>query len=98
MTGNETNMTKEASEIEVEVVEVQNTLPATDRDAAREAPPRSEWRHWQGRMRRIDARWWPLWVIPGIVVLGLAAVVGAVIGLLVLVFVLVRSMLRILFR
>lgn len=94
-------MTKEASEIEVEVVEVENTLPAAGRQAARDVPPsteRREWRHWQGRVRRIDARWWPLWVIPGIVILGLAALAGAVIGLMMLVFVLIRWLFRILLR
>ncbi len=94
-------MTKEASEIEVEVVEVENTLPGARTEAARDVPTasqRREWRHWQGRVRRIDARWWPLWVIPGVVILGLAAVAGAVIGLLALVFVLVRSLVRILLR
>ena len=94
-------MTKEASEIEVEVVEVENTLAGARREAARDVPSASqgrEWRHWQSRVRRIDARWWPLWVIPGVVILGLAAVAGAVIGLLALVFVLVRSLVRILLR
>ena len=94
-------MTKEASEIEVEVVEVENTLPASRAEPAREAPPGGdwrEWRQWQGRVRRIDTRWWPRWGIPGIIVRGLAAVAGAAIGLVVLVFVLVRALIRMLLR
>ncbi|HSP43293.1 MAG TPA: hypothetical protein VLO11_10515 [Luteolibacter sp.] len=94
-------MTKDASEIEVEVVEVENTLPAARSEPAREETPGGEWREWrqwQGRVRRIDTRWWPLWVIPGIIVLGLAAVAGAMIGLVVLVFVLIRALIRMLLR
>lgn len=91
-------MTKEASEIEVEVVEVENTVPPAGREASRPVPPGGGWRHWHGRIRRIDTRWWPLWVIPGIIVLGMAAVVVAVIGLVVLIIVLIRSLVRILLR
>jgi hypothetical protein len=94
-------MTQETREIEVEVVEVENTVPATRVEPAPESPPGGdwrEWRQWQGRVRRIDTRWWPLWVIPGIIVLGLAAVAGAAIGLVVLVFVLVRALIRMLLR
>jgi len=87
-------MTKHGSEIEVEVVEVENTIPAEIRQPETIKTQEPEWRQWQGRVRRIDARWWPLWVIPGIILLLLLATVGVVIGVLVAIFLLLRNLVR----
>ncbi|MBC8127575.1 MAG: hypothetical protein H8M99_10595 [Gloeobacteraceae cyanobacterium ES-bin-144] len=86
-------MTKEATEIEVEVVEIDGVAPPTR--VEKDAQPRGDWqdwRQWHGRVSRLDSRWWPLWVILGIIVLALLLTVGLVFGVI---FVVVRLCLRI---
>jgi hypothetical protein len=64
--------------IEVEIVEIDG-IAVESRPVRGEAPNkrgRVDWTQWQGRVKRIDARWWPLWLVLGIIVLVLAAVVG----------------------
>jgi len=99
-------MTREATEIEVEVVEIENSAPGGGGELAPGPPVGGDdgrdWRRWQGGVRRFDSRWSPLWVIPGIIALFLLATVGLVIGLLVgllvAVFLFCRWLLRALFR
>jgi hypothetical protein len=88
----------QATEIEVEVVEIDGKpadtmTPATHRDL--HEPPGTngrnpagadwqDWRQWQGRVRTLDSRWWPLWVLLGIIVLALLLTVGLVVAVVVL--------------
>ena len=55
-------MTQQSTEIEVEVVEIDGVAPAmTPERAPSPAGMRGEWqdwRHWQGRVSRLDSRWW----------------------------------------
>jgi hypothetical protein len=85
-------MTREATEIEVEVVEIDGVKPVLARsDNAAGLPPQG---HWQRRL----PRWWPLWVLLGAVALGLALTFGLVIALFIgaalLVWRLIRALLR----
>jgi hypothetical protein len=87
-------MTPEATEIEVEVLEIDGVAPAV-LPARQDAPARGEWqdwRQWRGRVRRFDSRWGPLWVIPGIIVIALLLTVGLLLGVL---WLLVRMCLKI---
>lgn len=64
--------------IEVEVVEIDGVAVAP-RPVGGETPNkrgRIDWTTWQGRVKRLDARWWPLWLVLGFVVLVLAVAVG----------------------
>ena len=64
--------------IEAEVVEIDG-VAVEPRPARREAPKtrgRVDWTAWQGRVKRLDARWWPLWLVLGAIVLVLAVTVG----------------------
>lgn len=84
------NMTKDSQAIEVEVVEVDGITAPARPDAREESPHRqtgTDWRQWQGRVTRLDSRWWPLWVLLGAIVVVLLLTLGVVIGV---VFVLVR--------
>ncbi len=89
-------MTQQSTEIEVEVVEIDGVAPAmTPERAPSPAGMRGEWqdwRHWQGRVSRLDSRWWPLWVFLGIIALGLFLTVGVVVGVI---FLIVRLCLKI---
>ena len=64
--------------IEAEVVEIDG-VAVEPRPARREAPRtrgRVDWTTWQGRVKRLDARWWPLWLVLGAIVLAIAVAVG----------------------
>jgi hypothetical protein len=80
-------MTKEATQIEVEVVEIDGVTPTAPQAGAEEQRPQNDWRQWQGRVRQLDSRWWPLWVVLGIIAFVLLITVGLVLGV---VFVIVR--------
>jgi hypothetical protein len=73
-------MNKEATEIEVEVVEIDGVTPAVPQAGDEEQRSQKDWRQWQGRIRKLDSRWWPLWVLLGIIALMLALTVGLVLG------------------
>jgi hypothetical protein len=62
----------------IEVVEIDGVavLPRPVRDEERETRSRIDWSMWQGRVKRRDARWWPWWLVLGIIVLMLAVTVG----------------------
>jgi hypothetical protein len=62
--------------IEAEVVEI-------DGVAIEPRPGREEkgtdwkgWSSWQGRVKRLDVRWWPLWAVLGFVALVITVAVG----------------------
>ncbi len=91
-------MTQQATEIEVEVVEIDGVTPAAPQAGAEERPQArgdwQDWRQWQGRARRLPSGWWPLWVFLGIIALALALTVGVVIGLVFLVFRILTNLVR----
>lgn len=95
-------MTQEATEIEVEVVEIDGITPAAPQASAEEKPqPRGDWqdwRQWQGRVTRLDSRWWPVWVFLGVIALALALTVGVIIGVIVLIFRLLQGFVRLIQR
>lgn len=78
---NRENPTKEPT-IEAEVVEIDGVAvesrssarPSKDAQARRETW--SSWGHWQGRVKTLDARWWPLWLVLGFVALVLIVAIG----------------------
>ncbi len=69
--------------IEAEVVEIDG-LPVTPR-AVQEEKTRENWRDWrgfQGRVMKLDSRWWPLWLLLGAVVLVLVVAIGMCVAVL----------------
>ena len=91
-------MPTEEKAIEVEVVEVDGVaVPAHEPPPERETRGGREWgdwRQWQGRVRRLDSRWWPLWVLLGGVLVFLLLTLGLVLGAVILVLRLVRGIFR----
>ncbi|MFD0896093.1 hypothetical protein KBB96_01270 [Luteolibacter ambystomatis] len=73
--------------IEVEVLEVDGMAPRPHVDEAAPEPQQTHsWQQgWQGRVKQLDMRWWPLWVVLGVIALGLLLTVGVVVGVLLLV-------------
>ena len=88
-------MTKEATEIEVEVVEIDGVAPLARKVPAEESQTRGDWqdwRQWQGKVRTLDSRWWPLWVFLGIIALVLFLTVGVALAV---VFLIVRVCMKV---
>lgn len=100
---------REVREIEVEVVEDGGVRGGVVRRMVedgsgegggkeRDAEDWREWRHWQGRAKTLDLRWWPLWVVLGgiavVVLLTLGLAIAVVYGVLRLVARLLRALAR----
>lgn len=93
----------ETTEIEVEVLEIDGIAPLpvqgpSDETETRRTGGMPDWRQWGGRVRSLDSRWWPLWVVLGTIALLLALTLGVAIGLVYAVFRVIRSFLRAIFR
>ena len=80
--------------IEAEVLEIDGSPPANPPEP--EAAPRRDdpWQAMRGRVIKLDRRWWPLWVLLGIVALVLALTVGVVVAAVVIVLKLIGGVLR----
>ena len=94
-------MTTEPQAIEVEVVEIDGVAPLARHESREEAPQRQQWQdwqQWQGKIRTLDSRWWPLWVVLGTVAVLLLLTFGVVIGFVFLVFKIISAFLRAIFR
>ncbi len=92
-------MTNEPQAIEVEVVEIDGAAPPAKVEASEEAPrQRREWQQWQGRIRTLDSRWWPLWVFLGIIAVTLLLTVGVVVGIVFMIFRVLSGLIRAIFR
>lgn len=80
------DMESKTQTLEAEVVEIDGVAPIPPQQ--RQADPKNrswqDWRSWQGRVRTLDARWWPLWLILGIIALSLVLTVGLVLGVIIL--------------
>jgi hypothetical protein len=82
--------------IEVEVVEIDGIAVKprpTDGETRREGT-RVDWSHWQGRVKRLDARWWPLWLVLGFFAIIVAVVVGICLGLVFVVWRIFKAILK----
>jgi len=76
--------------IEAEVLEIDGSPPP-------EPPvpePEPAWKSWQGKVLRLDRRWWPLWVVLGLMAFALIAVAGLVFAVFVIVAKILGSILR----
>ena len=72
-------MPQEPEILEAEVVEIDGVAPAPTarpEPQARAGGSWQDWQQWQGRVRKLDARWWPLWIVLGIIVVMLLLTVG----------------------
>jgi hypothetical protein len=91
-------MHQDSKEIEVEVVEIDGVAPVVASEPEPVSGERRVWSHWQGRVRRLDSRWWPLWVILGIIAFALLITVGAVVGVIFVIVRLILNLIRLVLR
>lgn len=92
-------MTTEPQSIEVEVLEIDGGVPpatVSGWDDSPPSPPDSV--SWQGAVRTLDRRWWPLWIFLGIAVVSLMIAVGLVLAILFMIFKLLSGIVRLIFR
>lgn len=82
--------------VEVEVTEIDGVTHEADGPAPEPKPSAkpSSWAEWSGRVRTLDSRWWPLWVILGVIGVVLALTIGLVFAAIYLVFRIVFGVLR----
>ncbi len=90
--------TQESQASEVEVLEIDGVVSPAKIDTESDRSQRIPWENWQGRVRQLDSRWWPVWVFLGIIALVLMLTVGIVLGAIFLVFSIIRGFLRMLLR
>lgn len=95
-------MPQEPQEIEVEVVDAGGPSILVRDEPAGDVPQRDplgrDWRQWQGRVRTLDSRWWPLWVLLGIIAVALALTVGVLVGTLYLIVRAIRAVISAILR
>jgi hypothetical protein len=94
-------MIQETQAIEVEVVEIDGAAPPARVERREEVPPTrqgQDWRQWQGRVRRLDSRWWPLWVVLGVIAVMLVLTVGVFLGIVLVIFRILQGLIRALIR
>lgn len=95
-------MSQQTTEIEVEVVEIDGVAPTVPQASADGPAPQrgdwQDWRKWQGRVRKLDSRWWPLWVFLGIIAVALALTIGLVLGVIFLIFRMLSNLVRAILR
>jgi hypothetical protein len=84
--------------LEVEVIEIDGAAPPPPpaRTHSRTATW-MEWRQWDGRIRRLDPRWWPLWLFLGLFVFVALLTVGTTLAILYIAFRIIRGLLFALF-
>ena len=95
-------MPQEPQEIEVEVVDAGGpSILVRDKPAGgvpQRDPSGRDWRQWHGRVRTLDSRWWPLWVLLGILAVALALTIGVVVGILYLILRAIRAVISAILR
>lgn len=90
-------MKQEETVLEAEVVEIDGvTVEARPEvEAARRRQSRRvDWQGWQGKIRVLDKRWMPLWIVLGVIAFLLLVTVGVLIAVFVIAFWMVRAVLR----
>ncbi len=86
--------TNESQAIEVEVVEVDGIARPARVDLAEQARPEQSEPQWRGQIRTFDSRWWPLWVLLGIVAVVVMLTVGVVVAVIFVIFRVLRGIKR----
>jgi hypothetical protein len=84
----------EAEVVEIDGVEVESR-PADAKSADKpQRAWRADWRGWQGKVRVLDKRWAPLWILLGIIAFILLITIGTVVAVFTLAIWIVKSVLR----
>ncbi len=86
--------------LEAEVVEIDGVAvePRTQVDPPKgQQSRRVDWQSWQGKIRVLDKRWMPLWIVLGMIAFILLVTVGLLIAAFGFMFWIVKAILRAVF-
>ena len=92
-------MSVDEQTIEAEVVEIDGVAVEPEVFQKNEKSKRartnswSDWQKWGGHVKRLDSRWWPLWVVLGFIALVLLVAVGMVVAVFAVFYLICRSLL-----
>ncbi|MES2982373.1 MAG: hypothetical protein V4727_08675 [Verrucomicrobiota bacterium] len=93
-------MKPEEPVIEAEVVEIDGVAveprPEVEPTNGQQSR-RVDWQSWQGKIRVLDKRWMPLWIVLGVIAFILLVTVGLLIAVLGFMFWMVKAILRAVF-
>jgi len=94
-------MKQEEPILEAEVVEIDGVAVEPRPDDAKASEEtrsrRVDWQNWQGKIRVLDKRWMPLWMVLGFIAVILFVAVGMLIAVFAFFFWIVRTILRAVF-
>lgn len=93
MKQDESILEAEVLEIDGVAVEPRPAVDSYDRDQKR----RVDWHGWQGRIRVLDKRWMPLWIVLGVIAVILLLTVGLLVAVFAIIFWVIKSILRAVF-
>lgn len=88
-------MSGEEPTIEAEVVSIDG-IPVEPRPAKQGDPTRvrwNDWSRWQGSVKKLDARWLPLWLVLGFILLVLVVAIGMCMAVLAVTYWIFKSIL-----
>ena len=92
LTGTSAKLRGVPDTIEAEVLEIDGSPPPAPSTPEREPEP--VWKSMRGKVLRLDRRWWPLWVLLGLVVFAFVAVIGVIFGAFLIVAKIIGAILR----
>lgn len=91
-------MKQDEPALEVEVVEIDGV--AVDSQPQREIPEkdrRVDWQSWQGKIRMLDKRWAPLWIVLGFIAVILIVAIGMCVAVFAVAYWMLKTILRAIF-
>lgn len=86
--------------LEAEVVEIDGVTvePRPEVEPTRgQQSRRVDWQGWQGRIRVLDKRWMPLWIVLGAIAFILLVTVGLLVAVFVFLILILKAILRAVF-
>lgn len=90
-------MKQEEPILEAEVVEIDGVAvesrPKVEPTHSQQSR-RVDWQSWQGKVRVLDKRWMPLWIVLGVIAIILLVTVGLLVAVFVFLFLIVKTILR----
>jgi hypothetical protein len=80
--------------IEADVLEIDGSPPPAPQVRDAEPQPEPAWKSMRGKVLRLDRRWWPLWVLLGLIAFAFVAVIGVIFGAFLIVAKIIGAILR----
>jgi hypothetical protein len=93
-------MKHDESILEAEVVEIDGVAvePRPEVDSRNSGQKRRiDWHGWQGKIRVLDKRWMPLWIVLGVIAVILLLTVGLLVAVFAFIIWVVKAILRAIF-